>query len=197
MNCTFHLNCTSLILAKIDIIGWKLPLITEWDKLLGCCTSPYSCDRTWQLRQNFKGSGRDLHLHLHLPVDVVYLYWILQTFDNKTSVFTIYDYTRSMISTTIILCIFVFSFAFINCDFISNSINDHEDVSEVKELLYSVLDKLDDIDVRLRGLETLIKNYEENCIFRHCDLDLWPKVTSFNMVRASVLSNRLAIKNVV
>ena len=28
-------------------------------------------------------------------------------------------------------------------------------------------------------------------IFRHCDLDLWPKVISFNRVRASVISNYL------
>ena len=30
-------------------------------------------------------------------------------------------------------------------------------------------------------------------ILSHCDLDLWPKVTNFNRVRASVVSNHLAI----
>ena len=29
-------------------------------------------------------------------------------------------------------------------------------------------------------------------VLRHCDLDLWPKVTNFNRVRASAISNHLA-----
>ena len=36
-----------------------------------------------------------------------------------------------------------------------------------------------------------MKNYKKK-ILSHCDLDLWPKVTNFNRVRASMLSNRLA-----
>ena len=38
----------------------------------------------------------------------------------------------------------------------------------------------------------LTENYEGKMNLCRCDLDLWPKVTNFNRVRASVLSNRLA-----
>ena len=33
---------------------------------------------------------------------------------------------------------------------------------------------------------------KEKWILRHCDLDLWPKVTKFNRVRSSAISNHLA-----
>ena len=34
-----------------------------------------------------------------------------------------------------------------------------------------------------------VKNYEEKNVLHHCDLDLWPKVTNLNRVRASAVSN--------
>ena len=49
--------------------------------------------------------------------------------------------------------------------------------SNIKELRYKV--------------GKLTENYEEK-ILRHCDLDLWPKVTKFNRVRARAVSNHLA-----
>ena len=38
----------------------------------------------------------------------------------------------------------------------------------------------------------LTKNHEEKWIFSHCDLDIWSKVTNFNRVWDSMVSNRLA-----
>ena len=38
----------------------------------------------------------------------------------------------------------------------------------------------------------LTENYEEKWVLRHCDLDLWPKVTNFNRVRVSAVNNFLA-----
>ena len=47
--------------------------------------------------------------------------------------------------------------------------------SDIKELRYNV--------------GKLTKNYEEKSILSHCDLDLWPRVTNFNKVRASAVCN--------
>ena len=38
----------------------------------------------------------------------------------------------------------------------------------------------------------LTENYEEKRKLRHCDLDLWTKVTNFNTIRASAVSYHLA-----
>ena len=45
---------------------------------------------------------------------------------------------------------------------------------------------------KIQSREVNRESWRKKWVLRHCDLDLWPKVTNFNRVRASELSNRLA-----
>ena len=46
------------------------------------------------------------------------------------------------------------------------------------------------INAEIHSLEVNKWLWRKKRLLSHCDLDLWPKVTNFNRVRASVLSNR-------